>query len=308
VRPGVDGSFEIRGCADVGHTLEVHQGNSGRVSFPIAQRKDVHPGGPELVIAIEPSSLAPCRLRGRFVDERNQPIAGIEYFPGRADVNGAPVLIADAEGRFDVGPVPPGRYGIGVYAAGFAPFSAEQIDVAAGSDFDFGDLHLQRGGTIVVHLARDPALLGTALNLYAMKPGSGSSFSLPVLDDLARSPVLAPGEYLVEVLGHAEQKVAQRTARATVRTGEETSVDLRADSGARVKVLITPPGSEQAVVQAFDAAGTLLWEGQGWQTASLVLALQTVRLVARDEAGRSAEASFSSLAGIPGGVLTLGLK
>ncbi|HUR27105.1 MAG TPA: carboxypeptidase-like regulatory domain-containing protein, partial [Planctomycetota bacterium] len=307
VRPDADGSFEIRGCADVAHELEVHRAGSRFWTFPTARREGVHPGSASVVITIDPGSLPSCRLRGRIVDDRGEPVPGIEYMLGREGGQGAPLLAAEADGSFDVGPLAPGKYMIGVHAAGFAPFSAPFVEVTAGATHDFGDLRLSRGGTIAVHLTRAAGFENAELELYAQLPRSRSSASLPVLGDAAHSQVLAPGEYIVELIADPTLGIAQRTRRANVRVGEELALEFPVEIGARVHVAIAPTGNEQAWVEAFDSAGTLLWEGMGWQVANIVLPLRTVRLVARDETGRTAE-TIASLASLQGQVVTLALK
>ena len=110
------------------------------------------------------------------------------------------MLTTEPDGSFNVYG-PPGTYSIGVYTPGFAPYGGQPANVAAGATWDFGDLHLQRGGTIAVHLSRDVALAKAEIQIYANLPGSGASNSLPVLGDAAHSEVLSPGEYLIEVIG-----------------------------------------------------------------------------------------------------------
>lgn len=297
VHPDVDGAFEIRGCADVPHRIEVHAPESRGV-FPAAVRKDVRPGGPPLAIALESDCIPTCTLRGRIADESGQPLAGLHYTLRRESDNLAPSLPTSVDGSFEVGPYPSGRYRVEVHSAEFAKYLGDYVQVAAGGSADFGEIRLQRGGTIAVRLARDPALAEAKVSVSALPPGSDASRWMPLMDDEARSEALPPGEYLVRVRGFdAADSVAQCTARVIVLAGEESRVDLRVEAGVRLDFAWTPDDLLGADVQLFGASGAIVCEERLGRHDSLMVPAHSVRLLARDGAGRSADVPLALAGG-----------
>jgi len=299
VHPSADGAFEITGCADVPHTIDAHPPeSSASFFFPAAQRKDVTPNGPELVIEIERDDLPSCTLRGRIVDEGGAPVAGAHYGICREGNNLSRSLTAGLEGEFEVGPYPAGRYRVAVYADEFASYLGEYADVAPGASWDFGEIRLQRGGTISVHLTREPALSKAEVTVTALRPGASQSEWMPLQGDEAHSQALAPGEYVVLLRGmNAADAVAQRTARVTVRAGEESSAELRVESGLLLKFAWSPEDVAGGEVQLFDASGALVCEDRLGRYDAITVPRSAVRLRARSDDGRSADVALELSAG-----------
>ncbi|HVS08887.1 MAG TPA: sigma-70 family RNA polymerase sigma factor [Planctomycetota bacterium] len=305
--PKADGSFEFGGCADVPHRLRIHA--PGGSFFAVLQLEDVHPAAAQRDIPIDPADLLSCRVRGRIVDDTGQPLAGIEFNVAREGHNTAPILTADAEGAFDIGELPPGKYRILVRAAGYAPLHSELAELLSGETWDFGELRLQRGGTIRVQLERAAALASADVHVSAALPGTGRGFWLPVHGDEARSEVLSPGEYRVLLYGMGTPTaIAQRSARATVRAGEETRVELRVESGVPVSIEFTPADTEKIDLQVLDAAGATLWENRVGRQAKLVLPPAAAVVVATDSKGRSARAEVAARPANPESSWTIELR
>jgi RNA polymerase sigma-70 factor (ECF subfamily) len=294
-RPQVDGSFEFGGCADIPHRIRIHAPNS--YFFPVLQLEDVRPSPAQRDIPIDPANLPSCRVRGRFADDTGQPLPGIEFNVVRKGLNVAPMLTADADGTFDVGELPPGTYTIGVHAPGFARFGSESVELTSGAVWDFGELRLQRGGTIAVQLVRDSGLEDVELHMRAEVPGAGRpNYWLPVRGDQARSEALLEGEYVVRLYGGGSgAPVASRCVRAHVRAGEETRVELRVEGGAPVSIEFAPPDAERIELQVLDAAGATLWEdNQVGRQVKLFLPPTAAIVAATDSRGRSARAEVAT--------------
>jgi RNA polymerase sigma-70 factor (ECF subfamily) len=308
VHPSADGAFEIRGCADVLHSIEVNPPD-GSFVFPAAQRKDVEPDGPDLVIEIDPRNLPSCTLRGRIVDELGAPVPGVNFTISRAGNNLSPSLTAGEDGEFEVGPYPAGRYRVGVHSDEFATYLGEPADVEVGATWDFGDIQLQRGGSIAVHLTRDPALAEARVSVSALPVGGSGSRWMPLEGDVAHSEVLPAGEYVVLLRGRdAADAVAQRTARVTVRTGEEARVELHIASGVYLKFDWMPADVTGVEIQALDVSGVVLCEDSLGRNDSIAVPRNAVLLRARDDQGRTAEVPLSLLAVQPEFPVTIELK
>ncbi len=218
--PKADGSFEFAGCGDALHRIRVQA--PGSTLYAVAN-VEARPGNEPLLIPIEASMLPSCRLRGRFLDENGKPLAGLQYSPVCAESRMTPIETADAEGRFDLGPAPPGEYWVYVRVPGYVTFNSPRARLEARAQWDFGDLQLARGGTIAVHLAR-PVSKPLAVEIAR---GSAPSVWLGVEGDRGRSDALEPGEYEVRAwIDGARVEGALATVRVTVRVGEESTAEL----------------------------------------------------------------------------------
>jgi RNA polymerase sigma factor (sigma-70 family) len=294
-RPKEDGSFEFGGCADVLHRIEVHA--PGSYFFPVVKLEDVRPSPAQRIIPIDPASVPSCRVRGRFADDTGQPLPGLEFNVTRQDLNVAPLLTADAEGAFDVESLTPGTYTIFVHASGFARFNSEPVELRAGETWDFGELRLQRGGTIAVDLVRDPALTDADLSMRVEVADAGNrNFWLPEHGDQARSEPLLAGEYIVRLYGaRAGAPVASRTVRARVHAGEETRVELRVEPGSPIEIEFVPADAQGVEFRVLDASGATLWEDtRVAPQAKLSLPPSATLVVATDSKGRSARAEVAA--------------
>ncbi len=218
--PKADGSFEFTGCGDAVHRIRIHAPDAGL--FPVATL-EARPGAEPLIVPIDSAVLPSCRLRGRIVDEDGAPLAGVQFNPILSAAGFSPIETADAAGRFDLGPVPPGEYGIRIRAKGYAAHQSEKVTLAANASWDFGDLQLQRGGSIAIHLAH-PATKPVSIELWR---GESSQAWIGIQGDSGRSETLAPGEYELRLwMDGARIEAAVAFPRVTVRVGEETAVEL----------------------------------------------------------------------------------
>ena len=220
VTPKADGSFEFKGCGDALHRIRVHAPDANLYAVATLEAR---PGGEPLVVTIDPAMMPSCHLRGRIVDENGAALAGVQFNPIQSGTNFSPVETTDAAGRFDLGPVPPGEYAIHVDAKGFAKRQTEKVTLAANTNWDFGDLQLQRGGTVAVHFARAPA----GQVAIELARGDATGGWIGVQQGRGSSETVEPGEYELRawVDGKAIE-LAGGNPRVNVRAGEETSVEL----------------------------------------------------------------------------------
>jgi hypothetical protein len=134
------GRFEIVRCRDVPHTIEVSA--SEQPMFPLAVVEDVLPGPDEVLIRVDPARMASARLKGRVLDARGEPRVDITVSPELEGSHSYLQFRARADGTFDLGPFPPGRYGIVVWKkrTPLVLLRVESVEVAPDEIHDFGDL------------------------------------------------------------------------------------------------------------------------------------------------------------------------
>jgi hypothetical protein len=149
-------------------------------------------------------------------------------------------LTEKGTGRFRIGPVPPGSYGLDIEAAGFAPLRLPARPVEAGATLDFGTLKLGAPGFLAAKLARDDgrAIEKPELRLLGIKPYAGDPIDFD--GELARA-VLAPGKYRLFV---SSSDVAGSETAFEIQADKETKLDIVLRAGVRLVVtLAVPPGT-----------------------------------------------------------------
>ena len=219
--PKADGSFEFAGCGDAQHKIRVHAPGAGLYPVVTIAAK---PSSEPLLVPIDTAMLPSCRVRGRILGESGKPLAGVQFNPVLGTANVSPIETTDAAGRFDLGPLPPGEYLILVHTPGYATFRSEKATLAAEAQWDFGDLQLQQGGTILVHLAA-PAAGRCALEV---RRGESGGVWVGLENGQARSEALEPGEYELRAwVDGAQKELAGAPVHASVRAGEETLLELK---------------------------------------------------------------------------------
>ncbi|MBK7642265.1 MAG: sigma-70 family RNA polymerase sigma factor [Planctomycetes bacterium] len=218
--PKADGSFEFGGCADVKYKIRVHAPDASL--YPVVSF-EATPGGAPLLVTIDAAMLPSCRVRGRFVDEDGNPIAGANFTLMRSGANISPTSSAGPDGRFDLGPMPGGEYLVYANPTGYCVLRTEKAMLEPDANWDFGDLHVKRGGLVSVHLAHVSA---KSVAIELAREGAESVW-IRIEGDSGRSEVLEPGEYELHPWRDG-QRIEAATAfpRVNVRAGEESPVEL----------------------------------------------------------------------------------
>lgn len=220
--PKADGSFEFSGCGNAKHRIRVHA--PGASLYPVAVVA-AQPGGEPLLVRIDSAMLPSCRVQGRLVDESGQPLAGAQLNLMLKGANLAPIEAVGADGRFDLGPTPPGEYVVMARAPGCAPLSCESVTLVANASWDFGELRLKRGGTIVVHLA-DAAKATPQLMFEVLRADKPVAW-IGIENGAGRSDPLEPGEYELRAWNGGQRLETPAAApRTIVRAGEESAIEI----------------------------------------------------------------------------------
>ena len=224
------GRFEALGCPDHPLRLEVHAPDGAR--WPIAIVENVRAGGAELVIEPDPALEPNIHIHGRVVDPDHKPLGGVQIIPGREGFNTSPILTSNLEtGGFDLGPYPSGNWQVRIKSPGFADLVTEPRRISSGETWDCGDLVMQPGGNVLAHLRREAGV--SADPVIILTSAAGQRDWLFLDGDTARSGVLAPGHYELQVGGAG---IALAGQQLEVRAGEETEVDVALRGGLPVLV------------------------------------------------------------------------
>lgn len=126
----------------------------------VARFDDVVASETERTFVIGPEHAATARLRGRLVDDAGNPLVDAEV---QLEQEGFPVVLDDrtiqtmADGTFEAGPLPPGRYEV-TPAAGTMVFEPIDAEIAAQQTTDLGVLTGARPARLVVELTGDTTL------------------------------------------------------------------------------------------------------------------------------------------------------
>jgi hypothetical protein len=199
------------------------------------QRSGVDPKGGELELVVRRTQPATARIVGRIVSPDGKPVANarIEAI-GTVRENSYPIWPSGADGRFDIGPFPPGSWRVNVRSSDFPTFRSPPRDIAPNATCDLGTIELVTGGWASVAIDGERAT--TSFRLL-----DASEACLSWLDRNGgarrRSEMLAPGDYRVMVFG---DHVAAQTVPFTIRAAAETPVEIHVKPGVRQVVAIDP--------------------------------------------------------------------
>jgi len=82
------------------------------------------------------------RLKGRVLDSRGEPLAFTTVSTDLEGSHSSTLFQARSDGSFDLGPFPPGRWGVAVWKKGTPQLllRADPVEVAPDQTHDFGDL------------------------------------------------------------------------------------------------------------------------------------------------------------------------
>ena len=271
-----EGRFAMEGVADIAWTLQVFDPDAPW--FVALEHGPAKPGG-ELTLVLDAKHRPSAHLVGRVVGPEGVPVAGSKVGVFRVGGNTfvhRPILESDA-GRFDVGPVPPGRYVLDLGAPGFCGLWLEERELHADERLDLGELRLQRPAALVVRASRADggAVEPRDVRLRAAK--GTEPIALVAADRELRASGLDPGDYVVEVVGEG---LAQTARGVTLTEGATATVDVPIETGVALRfVLRAADGALKGPVRwtASDANGDEL-EGTleitaGAATAELPLCL-----------------------------------
>lgn len=289
------GRMEFVGCPDQALLLQLYSPQS--IYWPVLWLDNVRAAAGELVLEPDPAQAPSVRFRGRILGPDGAPIGGAQVVPSRLEFLQAPILHADVEGRFDIGPAPPGDWGLNIKAVGYPRHSLPRRELAAGEVWEVGDVVLQPGGTAVVRLSRQAGLEADKVILQLL--GDGGRYERVVIEgDLGRSGPIAPGRYRLFGSGQAAAFTAQDIV---VESEQETHVEVELRPGVPIEIAILEvDGSpcESRVSFSFESESGLLLESSFVRRWSSPLSPGAYRFRFHDGSGRSGELELEVEAGV----------
>jgi hypothetical protein len=208
------------------------------------------------VVLTLPQATQSAEVRGRLVDAagrlREKPIGVM--LESDAFLLRQGFLVGE---EFTFPLVDPGRYHLLARGGTTEVLLTDWFEVAAGEEFDLGEIRTKPGGALVVRvdqkggasLARPWAILGEGYEGVVI-PWEGEEFRAESLD---------PGERLLHV---TEEGLFARATPVEIRAGETTALTLAFEPAVRVPIAIGAPPPDavwkRMTIDVRDGAGTLL--------------------------------------------------
>jgi len=235
-------------------------------------------------------------VSGRVLDERGEPLAGVEVLASRAETHDSAALDARvnrslvsrassaADGRFTFDSLEPGKLRLALRAAPFAPLDPREIQLPAGAALDLGDISMGRGMLLAGRVvdadgrpvdAAEIFLVTTPLVGPVHRLGALAATPLCLSDAAGRfeTPCVAFGRATLLVRSHAgpetsfeiEVDAAHRDLgrlelqlpRGTEITGEVLEFDPATMAG--LTVIAIPDGGPQWFAQTNPPGADLGW-------------------------------------------------
>jgi hypothetical protein len=109
-----EGRFQLVGLGHHAHRIEAHA--LGPVLFPLAVASGVRPDQGELRLQIAPENRPSVRITGVVVDGSGAAVANTHVRARTPTSRRSAQVLTDAEGRFELGPCPPGSWSLEVRA------------------------------------------------------------------------------------------------------------------------------------------------------------------------------------------------
>lgn len=250
-----DGAFSIDRLAPGNYTLQVSADGHSDV------QKDIEIKAAELDVG-ELQLPRAATIAGTVQDEDGKPIAFALVRRRQGALADNPMMAmfgggsrqarSDAQGRFRLSPMPPGRLQLLASAEGFASGRSERLQLTAGQELGDVVITLGHGGSIRGKLLVGPGQASDEFLLMAQEQGTQASQMAPIAaDGTFTFHNLDPGQYTVQAMpqdlmrgmGQADWKPGQAmkfgdmfqkitehvvSQRCAVRAGETSEVTLDA--------------------------------------------------------------------------------
>jgi RNA polymerase sigma factor (sigma-70 family) len=215
------GHFEITNCPN--EPLHLRLYTPGATSIIVASLDNVRAGDAEIALVPDPALEPSVYLRGRILEVDGTPLGGAMFCPRFAKIANQRMLTADAEtGRFEVGPYPPGEWWICAISRSGAMSPSPKHTLVAGETFDFGDVQVMRGVVVAVNVSCACGEPGTNTSAW-LRDDSDWTYSLTFEGTEARSPLVAPGHYVLTV---ERDGCAKLEREIVLRDGEQPRIDV----------------------------------------------------------------------------------
>jgi RNA polymerase sigma-70 factor (ECF subfamily) len=198
VRTAPDGSFSLPGPSDSAVHVSAWVPDGPIWAGPTIVARDVTEGNHDLELRVADDVRATGIVRGRFVCETNGRTLEVKLTVRKAGASFGGYVDIAADGRFELGHVPPGRYSLDFVASGIALVARVEATVGPNEVVDLGDVRVADAGLAKIALVGpDTPLRGTlgwSFKSLATGPGSYGGSGAP-----PDSLILPGGEYELEL-------------------------------------------------------------------------------------------------------------
>jgi RNA polymerase sigma-70 factor (ECF subfamily) len=263
VASDAEGRFEIPDLDEQEWSLTVEDPQDLHV---ILLRRTARPGGDEVELVIGAEQRATATIEGRLLDPDGRPASALVSI-WQVDSNSIRSLRVDERGCFGLGPLPPGRYRVWAAADGCAPIEFGELELAPEQQLDLGERRFARPAALVLRVERaDGAAIAAgdvALRRAKDDRGDDGAVELAASGRELRASALAPGDYVVEVIGAG---LARRRIPVTLNAGATTTLDLHVEPGVSCRFVIT---RDHEAGDALPLAGRHEWTARGPEGAEL---------------------------------------
>jgi RNA polymerase sigma-70 factor (ECF subfamily) len=222
-----EGRFLLCNVLDYDCKIEVRRPMQ-HSSIPVVEVENLKPGTRDILIRVGTRDEPSAYMRGFIVDENGQPVGGatvrLVKQPMLTWSASSSATSHETSGGFKIGPVPAGRYELVVIADGFAePKLDHHWSLERDTEDNVGEIHLKSAGSVCATLTRRDGPVGS-VNVW-IRGSEQFQEPLAVFGNRARSGVLAPGKYRLEVRG-TNGAVLCTSASFTIESGKQTDVEL----------------------------------------------------------------------------------
>ncbi len=130
------GRFRLRNCRDAAHRLEVR---TAKLWILAVAQDDVRPSREERLIRVPARALPTAYIKGTVVGPDGRPVGGASVRPTSPEFHSPHTLTTEeGTGRFEVGPLPPGMWVLGIRVPGQPEYRTEPRRLAEGETWDLG--------------------------------------------------------------------------------------------------------------------------------------------------------------------------
>ncbi len=245
VSTDAQGHFEIRGCADGPH--EVNLSAPHLSNGPSVTRDSVRPSDGDLVLVVTNESRASASVTGRILDAEGNPLALAEVSASHRDRDSSSDATTDADGRFRVDSLIPGPHLVSVRISETTEALLGRVDLAADEVHDMGTMTIEKRGRLELTLHREDGSLFQKDSVYLLNDYGFVILASTRDGVMFTSGDVQPGRYrlLCTITGTATEMRALQiqpggTTREewTVPTGTLRQIEFHVtDGGARARRL-----------------------------------------------------------------------
>lgn len=225
--------------------------------FPEMELEGVEVGSEELVVRMPAPHWV--HIVGVVLGPDGEVVPNVHISTHFNDHGSSPVDTVDpADGSFEVGPCPPGRYRIAITADGWPTIRLER-ELGPDERWDLGEVRLVPGGALAAQVVT--SIVAPESLQASIYGANGRWLARLQLDQGAgRSAPLTPGDYLLVV----QCKQGTATHPFTIHAGVDTQLDVPLQAGAPVSLSFQAPEAEQfrgSVTVVVRSGDTVAWRG-----------------------------------------------